>query len=162
MAVLRILAAVAAFALALPGTAAAQTVPSTGPYSPVDGNQDHMIIMADGTRVRTGAIGRVTVISLYSDAMIAQNGSIARLDMGYEFRCGGPDYRTTGVSAYGPSGESIGDLPEASEWTAVTPDSPNVLVQAFACDGTRTTETPAPTVEAMSDFYRHWLAGDYE
>lgn len=160
MAVIRILCTVAALSLALP--AAAQTVPSTGPYSPVDGNQDHMIIMADGTRARTGPIGRVTVISLYSDAMMARNGSIARLDMGYEFRCGTTEYRTTGVSAYGTSGESIGDLPEASEWGGVTPDSPNVVVQAFACDGTRTTDTPAPTVEAMSAFYRGWLAGDYE
>lgn len=161
MSVLRILSAVAVLALASP--AVAQSVADVGPYSPVDGNDQMMVIAAEGTASKTGSIGRITTISLTSPAARTEMGfDLARLYSAYEFECGGANFRIVGTTAIDSTGAVLLDHADPTEWEAVGPQSPNDTVRALVCDGARTTDTPAPTIEAMEDFYRLWLAGEFE
>lgn len=149
--------AAATVAVALP--AAAQQVPNTGPYYPVDGNADQIIIVAGGTRARTGAVGKVTVIGAYSDAAQANTGGLARLDMAYEFQCNNRLYRSVQASAYDAQGGFMGGVDDAMEWEETAVDSPNELIRTFACDGTPPTPEGTATLDEMMTFYRGWLAG---
>lgn len=159
MAVLRILSAVVALAAASP---VAAQVAATGPYLPIDATDQQMVNVAEGTVVRTGAIGRVTVVTLPSPAARVSMGvDIARLDTVYEFQCGGTTFRTTAATAYDSTGALLADLPDATEWETLNPNTPNETIRSFVCDGVRRIDASADSVAQLQDFYTRWLAGEF-
>lgn len=149
----------AAAAIVTTGAAApalAQVPATTGPYYVIDGDENQMVAAAAGTRQRRGAIATITVLVIFPDDVIARDG-VGRMDMAYEYRCGGTDYRSTSMAMYTEQGAQVYATDDDSEWQAVTAGSPNDVVRAYACDGTPPMDDTAPDIATLFDFYRYFL-----
>ncbi|HZW15786.1 MAG TPA: surface-adhesin E family protein [Brevundimonas sp.] len=118
-----------AAALALAGTAAAETWQV---YSRSASNA----FMADADSITTE--GEITSIRVATVPRAGEAGDQSHSVEIYQFRCGARQWRTAGVVEFGPDGGEIGQYPEEdAAWEPLRRDTMPNYLKEIACDGAR-------------------------
>ena len=147
--------AVLAWILALtPITALAQAVPApsvAGPYTLLSVNTSQLMMMAIGSRTRSGDMASVTLITLLDKASPA---GVGRVDMGMLVDCARRTSQRGVVAMRDLAGNLINARDSANKaWITAGAGAEDQKLMALACEGT-TTGPKAPDIAAVATVWR--------
>lgn len=138
---MRIAALLGVVAMALGGPAAAETWQA---YSRSATNA----FMADADSIATEA--GITSIKVATVPREGEAGDLSHSVETYQFRCDADQWRTAGVTDFGPDGSEAGQFPEVdSPWEPLRQDTMPNYLKAIACDGARAVPPHWPSIQAF-------------
>jgi len=138
---MRIAVLLGAAALAMSGTAAAETWQA---FSRSVNNA----FMADSDSIATA--DGITSIKVATVPRAGEPGDQSHSVETYQFRCDADQWRTAGVIDYGPDGSEAGQYPEDdAAWEPLRRNTMPNYLKEIACDGARAVPPHWPSIQAF-------------
>jgi hypothetical protein len=104
--------------------------------------------MADTDSISTE--GAITSIKVATVPGSGESGDLSHSIEIYQFRCNANQWRTAGVTEYGPDGSEAGQYPEEdAAWEPLRRNTMPNYLKEIACDGARAVPPHWPSIQAF-------------